>query len=113
VFSASVVSLTCPSTQPECQPGGDRVLVGTQAGNEGFQRELADGVGAGHPLLAAATSGHDRSEGPDVPGDSDSSEEAARVASRLTWTAGSRPSGLVMIQDATEREQAWPRKRAR
>ena len=44
---------------PEGESGGDGVLVGAQAGNEGLECGLAGGGGRGHPLLAAAAVVHE------------------------------------------------------
>src|SRR5215467_7346930 len=56
----------------EAEPGGDGIVVSTQAGDEGAGRGLAGGDGAGHPglgQLAAAAFVHDDGEGADGGGD--------------------------------------------
>jgi hypothetical protein len=62
------VSFYAAGTPPEGQPGGDGVLVGAQAGDEGLQCGFAAGGGSGHaPLeVAVAAFGHEGGEGADV-----------------------------------------------
>lgn len=59
IVSAQVLDshLYGAETPPDGESGGDGVMVGAQAGDEGLQRRLAAGGGGGHPLLEVAAAG--------------------------------------------------------